>query len=149
MLLKASTFDERAALTTDFLMTSRREPDRRAQLLQAAVAAIEEADGNIGVNALARRLGTSASTLRRHFRVLGLPPKRFASIVRFRRSHAFLHTTPGATWADAVEKFGYADQAHLVRNYHRFAGTAPTRWNPRLRAIDRRMGLEDPLDDQD
>ena len=148
-LLNAPTFADRVALTTEFFLEHRTEPDRRARLVEAAVDAIEQADGNVGIGDLAGRLGTSESTLRRHFSVLGVSPKRFASIVRFRRAHAFLHTTPDATWTDAVARFGYADQAHFIREYRRFSGTPPTRWDPKRRPIDRRMGIEDPPDEQD
>lgn len=148
-LLNASTFAERVALTDQFLLAHRAEPDRRAHLLQAAVEGIEQAGGTLRIDDLARQLGTSARTLRRHFGVLGMSPKHFAAIVRFRRAHAYLHTTPGATWTDAIARFGYADQAHFVRDYRRFSGTPPTQWDPNLRAIDRRMGIEHPLAEQD
>ena len=74
--------------------------------------------------------------------------KTTASVGRSdRRAHAYLHTTPGATWLDAVARFGYADQAHFVRDYRRFSGTSPTRWEPQRRIVDRRMGIEEPLGD--
>jgi AraC-like DNA-binding protein len=141
-LLTAPTFTDRVELTTRFLLDHRREPDPRATLVQAAVQAIDRAGGNLRIAELARRLGTGESTLRRHFAVLGMSPKRFAAIVRFRRAHAYLHTTERATWRDAITRFGYADQAHFVREYRRFSGTSPTRWDPRNRSIDRRMGIE-------
>jgi AraC-like DNA-binding protein len=149
-LLAAPTFAARVALTNRFLLDHglppdhREEPGPRVRLLQAAVAAIEQAGGNVRIGELARRLGVSESTLRRHFGVLGMPPKRFAGVVRFRRAHAYLRTTPGATWADVVARFGYADQAHFVRDYRRFSGAPPTRWELGPRAVDRRMGIEAP-----
>lgn len=145
-LLDAPTFADRAALTDRFLLDHRGEPDRRARLVEGAVAAIEKAGGDIRIDDLARQLGTSERTLRRHLGVLGVSPKRFAAIVRFRHAHAFLHNTPDVTWADAVARFGYADQAHFVREYRRFSGRPPSQWDPKLRVVDRRMGIEDPLD---
>lgn len=142
-LLRAPTFEDRVALTNRFLLAHRSVPDYRAGLVQAAVDAIEEAGGNLRIASLAGRLGVSGRTLRRHFGVLGMPPKHFAAVVRFRQAHAYLRATPGATWADAVGRFGYADQAHFVREYRRFSGSPPTRWDPGLRAVDRRMGIED------
>jgi AraC-like DNA-binding protein len=149
-LLAAPTFAARVALTNRFLLDHGLTPDHREEqgprvrLLQAAVAAIERAGGNVRIGELARRLGVSESTLRRHFGALGMPPKRFAGVVRFRRAHAYLRTTPGATWADVVARFGYADQAHFVRDYRRFSGAPPTRWDLGPRAVDRRMGIEAP-----
>lgn len=138
----AHSFDERVALTNEFLLAHRSEPDYRARLLQGAVEAIEDSGGNIRMAQLADRLGVSTRTLRRRFQILGMPPKRFSAVVRFRRAHAYLHATPGATWTDAIGRFGYADQAHFARDYRRFSGTAPTRWDPNRRAVDLEMGIE-------
>ena len=142
-LFAASGFEERLALTTAFFLAHRREPDRRARTLETATDAIEAAGGDIRITDLAARLGVGESTLRRYFGALGVSPKRYAAIVRFRRAHAFLHATPGATWRDAVAQFGYADQAHFVREYRRFSGEPPTQWNPAVRGVDLRLGIED------
>ena len=141
-LLCAPGFQRRLELTTRFLLDCRCEPDARARLLRRALDAIDAAGGNVRIDALAHRLGTSASTLRRHFAVLGMSPKHFASIVRFRRAHAWLRHHPRATWADVVLRFGYADQAHFVREYHRYSGASPTQWESPLRVVDRRMGID-------
>lgn len=143
-LLNAGDFSERVELTNQFLLAHRTEPDARVRLLQAAVERIDRADGNLRMNDLARELDIGPSTLRRHFAVLGMSAKRFASVLRFRRAHRYLSTTPDATWADAIGRFGYADQAHFIRDYRRFSGTPPTGWEPGLRAVDRRMGIEGP-----
>lgn len=146
-VLAAPDFDARAALTRDLLSAglasaTPAELDEAA-FLQRAIELIEIAEGRIRVEALARDLCVSAPTLRRRFAVLGVPVKRFAEIVRFRLAHAFLHAVPGTTWSDVVERFGYADQSHFVRAYHRLAGVPPTRWEGDERMIDRRMGIEE------
>jgi AraC-like DNA-binding protein len=137
------TFEARVALTCAFLLAGLPDgPHAEVAFLQRALDEIEREGGNVRVDALAGRTGVAVNTLRRRFGVLGMPPKRFCEVVRFRRAHAFLHATPGATWADAVERCGYADQAHFVREYHRLAGVPPTRWRPEERSVDLRMGLE-------
>lgn len=143
-LLNASGFDERVESSKRFLLAHPAERDARVRLLQAAVRVIEECGGNLRIEALARRLGVSPGTLRRHFAVLGMSPKRFSSVLRFRRAHEYLSTTPGAKWPTAVARFGYADQAHFIRDYGRFSGAPPTGWDPKLRIVDRRMGIEGP-----
>src|SRR5690606_35479292 len=115
-----------------------------AAFLQRAVAAIEATEGRVRVAGLAASLGVSGATLRRRFAVLGMPVKVFASVVRFRHARAFLAHTPGATWADAVVRFGYTDQAHLVREHRRFSGAPPTRWAQSDRFFDRQPGLGTP-----
>ena len=145
-LRSAPDFAARAALAERFLLDRVATPTPEVALLLHAAGEIERAAGAVRVSDLAERLGVSGATLRRRFAVLGLSPKTFAAVVRFQNAHAFLFTTPGATWADAVERFGYADQAHLVREHRRFAGVPPTRWNRDVRLVDRRMGAEGVYD---
>lgn len=146
-LYSAADFDGRAAATVSFLADARATASAQdleaAAFLQRAIDLVDAASGQVRVEAIARTLGVSPATLRRRFAVLGMPLKRFAEITRFRHAHAFLHTTPGATWVDAVYKFGYADQAHFVRDYRRFSGATPTRWGLDERALDVRMGIEE------
>lgn len=147
-LFGTADFDARAALTLRFLLDAQASAPAAdlaaAAFLQDAVAAVEAADGRLRVEDLACRLSVSAPTLRRRFAVVGVPVKRFAEIVRFRRAHAFLHATPHATWSDVVDRFGYADQAHFIRAYRRMAGVPPTRYEAEERPIDRRLGLDGP-----
>ena len=149
-LVAAPDFAARCALTEHFLLdalaTRPRADAEAVPLLEAAIKEIELANGRIRVAALARALGVSEATLRRRFGVLGMQVKRFADVVRFRHAHAHLHTTPGATWPDIVERFGYYDQAHFIRDYRRFSGGPPTRWQPDERIVDRRMGIEGAFD---
>lgn len=145
-LYAAPDFASRADLTVAFLVEARATAPaadlEAAAFLQRAVDLIEQARGCLRAEAIAQALGVSPATLRRRFAALGMPLKRFADITRFRHAHAFLHATPGATWADAVYEFGYADQPHFVRDYRRFSGGPPTRWAPAERALDLRMGIE-------
>ncbi|HEX8394868.1 MAG TPA: helix-turn-helix domain-containing protein [Longimicrobium sp.] len=72
-------------------------------------------------------LGVSERTLRRHFlREVGVPLKAYARWVRFSRAHEYLSGPEHRSWVDAAHVFGYADQAHLVREYRHFAGEPPS-----------------------
>ncbi|PAP75600.1 AraC family transcriptional regulator [Rubrivirga marina] len=139
----AEAFAARAARIVAFLEARLDDVPREADFLGRAVDAVEAAEGVIGMAALAREMGVSTATLRRRFAVIGLPLKRFSAVVRFRHAHLFLATTPGATCADAVHRFGYADQAHLVREHRRFSGAPPTRWSIADRSFDRLGGPPD------
>ncbi|TIS82827.1 MAG: helix-turn-helix transcriptional regulator, partial [Mesorhizobium sp.] len=46
-------------------------------------------------------------------------------IVRFNRALR-LSSEPTADWADVAADCGYADQAHLVREFRELAGETPT-----------------------
>jgi AraC-like DNA-binding protein len=57
---------------------------------------------------------------------VGLTPKRAARVIRFERVLRAADQQPGPDWATLADAFGYADQAHLIRDFHAFAGATPT-----------------------
>lgn len=140
-IAEAPGFEARVALADAFLRS--RVP---AHGLWSASAAslVSAVAGAAPVAAVADALGVSGRTLRRRFRDdVGIGVKTFAQIERYRQSHGLLLRTPGATWRDVCERFGYADQAHFVRSFRRFAGASPTRWRPDEHAFDLGFGLRD------
>lgn len=95
---------------------------------QRAVAAIEAAHGAVRVDALADALAVSRQHLALQFRQqVGLTPKLFARICRFRRASAVLRDD-GTDLAALALDCGYFDQSHLIRDFHDFAGTTPDAW---------------------
>lgn len=62
---------------------------------------------------------------------VGLSPKRFAMVQRVQRVCAGLRPGVSTDWARVAHRFGYADQAHLARDFRRFVGVSPTRYRPR------------------
>lgn len=110
--------------------------------LGARAAALIDARSGCGPLAdVAPALGVAERTLRRHFlREVGLPLKAYARWVRFAHARAFLEGDDRPSWADAAQRFGYADQAHLVREFRHFAGQPPTRLGDADRAFDPTRG---------
>jgi AraC-like DNA-binding protein len=77
---------------------------------------------------LSRWLGISNRQLDRRFlAAVGYGPKSFQSVLRFQR---LLKIAKGAAiqqgLAELAASAGYADQAHMTREFHRFAGVPPT-----------------------
>jgi AraC-like DNA-binding protein len=98
-----------------------REPDR---LVSAAVARIYASGGRLRVANLARHMGISQSAFERRFRrEVGASPKKFSSIVRLR--HAVRLRQAGATFTETAHAAGFADQAHFIKAFRRFAGEPP------------------------
>ena len=92
----------------------------------AASRRVAAARGQVDVRALSRETGFSREHLIRRFREqIGLTPKAYANIVRFNHAIELAHL-PGTRWADVANACGYFDQAHLVRDFQRYAGRAPT-----------------------
>ena len=139
-VVETSSFDVRVALTDAFL----RGLVARPVWSDAAVRAVAAARGAAPVASVAAALGVSARTLRRRFADdVGIGVKVFAQIERYRQTHGFLLRTPRASWREACAGFGYADQAHFVREFHRFSGAPPSQWKDQNRGFDLGFGLRD------
>jgi AraC-like DNA-binding protein len=106
---------------------------RRGPAVDPAVASayreLAFCHGDIRIAAIAARLGWSRKHLSQRFQdEVGLPPKAVARIFRFNRLLSLAAVDSGADWAGLAAECGYADQAHLTREFAEFAGTTPTRW---------------------
>jgi AraC-like DNA-binding protein len=102
----------------------RREPDLR---VREAVRLIQASRGRVTVRWLAGRLDLSVSQLERSFtRHVGLGPKLLARQARVcaLAAEAMRQARPG--WALLAAKYGYADQAHLARDFRELTGLTPS-----------------------
>ena len=85
--------------------------------------------GRVRIARLAERLGWSRKHLADRFsRELGRPPKTVARLLRFEHLHAAIDPAAPLDWSDLAYQHGYADQAHLIREFRHFAGITPTRF---------------------
>ena len=57
---------------------------------------------------------------------VGLRPKTAARLVRLNRVWQRLDERRPLDWGQVAADAGYADQAHLIRDFHQFTGTTPT-----------------------
>lgn len=121
-----------AAAAADWLAAAP-PPDRT--VLRAAEL-LRERRGR-GVGESARSLGLSLRTLeRRYRRHVGLTPGLAARIERFREALAAVASPPMPGGLSGVAyATGYADQAHLTRDFGELAGITPGRWREARRAV--------------
>ena len=99
-------------------------------LAQRAVAALDSSGGAVRVEALADGLGVSRQHLAAQFRQhVGLSPKLFARICRFRRATAAIKAAQAPDWAQLALECGYFDQSHLIHDFQEFSGSAPERFH--------------------
>lgn len=90
---------------------------------------IASSGGAVRIGVLAAELAWSRKHLAARFREeVGLTPKTVARIARFGRAQAMAASGTAAGWADVAAACGYADQAHLVREYAALAGGTPGAW---------------------
>lgn len=84
--------------------------------------------GNVSVAALVRESGTSHATFLRSFRrQVGVGPKVAGRILRYERATALL-SEGCRPIARVAAECGYADQAHMAREFGTFAGRPPSRF---------------------
>jgi AraC-like DNA-binding protein len=84
------------------------------------------------IGAIAAKLGWSRKHLAAKFHdEIGLTPKTVARMARFNLALVRARRGGGG-WAELAHDCGYADQAHLVRDFKAFAGASPTAWQARL-----------------
>jgi AraC-like DNA-binding protein len=113
----------RIRLVEDFLLARlrARAPDA---LVAAAVEWIERAPPEARIEQLVRHIGLSQSALERRFRrVVGVSPKRFASLVRIGKIVRLRAT--GASLTSIAHAAGYFDQPHFIHDFKRVTGVAP------------------------
>jgi len=81
---------------------------------------------NGNVAAVAADLRVSERHLRRLFRdTVGVSPKTFARLARFRRALRAARQSARASWARIAAESGYYDQAHLIADFRLIAGATP------------------------
>ena len=116
MTQRASTYSNRRS------SSARAERSRR----MGSISARSMLTNGAPVAAVGERLGLSPPRFIELFRRrTGLTPKRYARIERFQH---LIHTIDGAvgSWARLAIAHGYADQAHMIRDFKWFSGTIPT-----------------------
>jgi AraC-like DNA-binding protein len=100
---------------------------------------LARAGGTARIGEVAARVGWSRKHLAARFRMeLGLGPKAVARLMRFHLACRAAQAGAGG-WAEIAATCGYADQAHLARDFAELAGEAPTAWARRLSALDPRL----------
>jgi AraC-like DNA-binding protein len=105
-----------------------REPSS-VPAVRRAVRIVQQAEVLPRVGELAEDLGLSERQLRRGFdEVIGVSPKRFLRIARFRRVLRSARAAERADWARLAEQHGYFDQAHLIADFREMTGVTPSRF---------------------
>ena len=111
------------------LLARRASPSREVRW---AVDQIARPDAALTVSAIANELRWSRRRLVASFREhIGMTPKAFARITRFDRAVRRVRDGPIRRWSLLAYECGYADQAHLTREFREFAGLTPTEFQRR------------------
>jgi AraC-like DNA-binding protein len=113
-----------AILDRALLEMTRRAEAQRQPDVERAWALLRASGGRIRIGALADALGCSRRHLVKRFATeVGVPPKVAARLIRFEAARMRLGSVPLARLA---AEHGFADQAHLTREFRELGGAVPT-----------------------
>jgi AraC-like DNA-binding protein len=127
-------WSRRLDITEQFLIARFAQAPAADAAVDVAYARMLASRGRARVSGIARELGWSRKHLNDRFhREFGLAPKSVARMVRFQNVLTHARRSRSAAWADIAAACGYADQAHLAREFLAFAGMSPSRWLARSR----------------
>ncbi|TAE23664.1 MAG: AraC family transcriptional regulator [Cytophagales bacterium] len=125
-LILATNTQERIALIENLLIRRLRQVNRFPDRMRDAVRLIESSNGTRKIEEVAAYFRISRRSLERHFLTdVGIGPKHYANILRFRYVMSYLHANPSATWLDLTQLGNFVDQSHLIRHFRQFTNLTP------------------------
>jgi len=129
-LLAEQTDTGRIAVIEDFLLGQLTGRPKDI-LVEQALKLIHASGGTIRISKLAEELNTSQSPLEKRFRaVVGASPKKFAGIIRARRTLNALERNE-QQWAELL--LSYYDQAHFIKDFKKFSSLTPEQYMKTIR----------------
>lgn len=118
-IAEAKTFGERV-FAAEKALIKRLDGIRADNNLLNAIDFIIDNHGSLGMSELCAHTTLSARTLERLFAAaMGISPKAFSSLVRYQLLWQEMTARPDLDILDAVEKYGYTDQPHLLNDFRR------------------------------
>jgi AraC-like DNA-binding protein len=123
----APNWDTRFALVDEFLLDrALHGPPPSPEVVQAWER-LTASHGATPIATVASDVGWSNKHLITRFKEqVGLTPKLAARLLRFERVRRDVARGEPTRWQQVAAESGYADQAHLIREFRRFTGTTPT-----------------------
>jgi AraC-like DNA-binding protein len=116
---------KRIEILDSFFLNQKKEFED-VEIVKQALKSIQQANGNITIKALETFCGVNRRTLERQFKTkVGLSPKIYAQIFRFKYAMNHLAENPNTSWAELSNIVGYFDQSHLIRYFKEYLKTSP------------------------
>lgn len=123
-----NNWSARLDIVEEFVRQRIRSSDAVTSPILRAYETIVRRGGNIRVAEIAASLDWSRKHLNERFRELvGVGPKTVSRMIRFNNAVGIARSGTRHSWADVAYAAGYADQAHLTREFVEFSGSTPGR----------------------
>jgi AraC-like DNA-binding protein len=127
---------------SDAVATQARRACPRSRPVARAVGFLEAHGGLVPISALAAEAGVGERQLERLFHHwVGFGPKMLARVMRTRRATHAIARGSIASWASFAADCGYADQAHLIREFRALTGVTPRVYAAVVSEIDNTHAL--------
>lgn len=128
-LVQAQTPDDKFDILQAELVRLAHRPFERHPAVALALHRFARSPHKANVAATAREAEVSQKTFIRLFsEEVGLTPKLYLRVARFQRVLERITHATDIDWWDVVERHGYYDQSHFIRDFREFAGFTPTEW---------------------
>ena len=129
--------EQEAVEFLDAVLLERLPPERPLdEQVMEAVFRLLQANGEGSLRRLAMAVDLSPRHLRRRFHTeVGLTPKTLARIQRLRASAVEAVFGDNEPWVAIAANHGYADQAHLIREFRDLLGLTPSGFDQHFRRI--------------
>lgn len=121
-LPELNSFEERIGFA-EKLLISALTVSRQDRLFDRAVLTIMDSQGGLDISALAKEVFVSTRQLERIFRErAGTSPKKLSGLIRYQLLWQEIVLDKSFDIQDAVLKYGFTDEAHLMREFRRYHG---------------------------
>lgn len=128
-LFEAQTQFSQLSLLDTVLRRLFRKATTNPHEVDAALHRIVQTAGQVRINALSEQERISSRSFNRKFtEQVGMSPKQYSQIIRFRSVMNYLLTHPGVSWLDIVYRFGYHDQSHLIKDFQHITAMSPSHY---------------------
>ncbi len=112
------------------------DSDKPSREIGWMLRTLTNSNGRIQMRALERELGWSSKrTIARFKEHVGLTPKTYARLLRFRAAVSAVETAIAPDWCELAFRCGFYDQAHLINEFRAFSDCSPREFL-RLRVPD-------------
>ena len=105
-------------------------------IVDSALALIRDHPDELSIHTICRQTGWYYKKLERAFKGrVGYTPKQYCRIIRFNKAIRQLGQYKNAPLTKISYACGYYDQSHFIKDFHRYAGTAPGNFRPEKQTI--------------
>jgi AraC-like DNA-binding protein len=126
-LVQAATHADMFRILSEVLAAAAPRALENHPAVSLALNEAERRPHGTSVASLARAADLSSRRFIELFtREVGMTPKLYLRMVRFERLLRDIFPHASVDWAETAADYGYYDQSHLIRDFHAFAGMAPS-----------------------